>query len=209
MSQESRPLVPLEYDWVRVFRRLPLAMLMGVLTMLSVHGFLRDSVIRTCDGRTLQALEFLVVFSCTVLFIEGFQWFLWRRLYRTELSPQNGPADGEVVLTGGTLVLAPKGVVASFVFWIAVSIGAGIAGFPDACETPAFTWRSLLSWFAYGYAALALGNIMDAEIRRKSQLPQTPKWSYHRCGTGTDREARRSSAINFCIQIAAKSHPPR
>ncbi len=157
-------------------------MLMGVLTMLSVHGFLRDSVIRTrATVGHWQALEFLVVFSCTVLFIEGFRLkFLWRLAsYWTELSPQNGPADGEVVLTGGTLVLAPKGVVASFVFWIAVSIGAGIAGFPDACETPAFTWRSLLCWFAYGYAALALGNIMDAEIRRVidsrcRKLPNSP-----------------------------------
>ena len=133
-----------------------------------------NAIVRTCEARTPQALEFLIVFFSTIFVIEVLLWLLWRLKHRNELSSTIRSPDGEVLHTGGKLILAPQGVVASLVFGLSALIVSGIAGFPDACEIPAITRHALLSWFAFGYAALAIGNVMDAEFQRRSLLPQAP-----------------------------------
>lgn len=159
MTERSAIEVPIEYDLVRASRRWLIALLLGILRIITSHG-VSSFPEKYCNGGWSDALEFFGEFLGAVVLIEAFQWVMWRiwGMHSLKNAPQ-GQADA--IFSGGRLLFVPRTLLWSLVF-----MGAGFAvskwaGAPDPCAATILSGRDIAGCVGFTCGVLGLANMVN------------------------------------------------
>jgi hypothetical protein len=189
----------IEYDWRRPGVRLTFALAAVVSIAFYNYGLDEFSPDEfgpgvVCSGGLSGALKFGGALLFCVFLIEALNWSVWGAQNQEALEaqeqeqqsrqPGNTGATTEgaatipeytLVVTGGRLLLAPKGTALGLLFAAIAATTALVIGLPDICTGPELTVLSWSRYLASGFALLAL--ISFAENRAIDSLDKTEKVS--------------------------------
>jgi len=74
LTEASSTAHRIEYDWGRVIRRWPYALLVCVFWVLGAHGLSWFPVTKPCNGGWWDGVEFVAEFLGAGILIEAFEW---------------------------------------------------------------------------------------------------------------------------------------